>query len=231
VVVCGSVVKETIIPGWSDLDLIFLIEGFEKLDSLYQVRDALLRAKCDTEIGIGVDTVFHDEFRKTRKLGGRPLAMTFEVAGYGQTWYGKNPFAGLEFDSEAQQRVANEKVIAILAEIHNWRRSFLTISFEEIQSSEQWLARCVKLCLKLLKHETDANVHGPYTYEAALHRLRAHYPAHKGLLMFETAVGVRREWLNVVGHQPAIREALSFLNNHLAEYYIPSRTVETPWLV
>jgi predicted nucleotidyltransferase len=215
IVVCGSLIKDTLIPGWSDLDfVIFLERSDDNIKQLDALRGALNEAKGDVLIGIGVDLVYQDTFENGFRLGGRPLAMTFEVAGYGKTLFGPNPFSQLLINDQIKQLIEYDRKQAIRAELHNWRRSLLVAKSADIH----WLARCTKTVLKILKHETDPNLLGPYTYDAAfLLAIDRGLPAEK-LELFSAAVKYRLQWLSISADEQTMSNSTSFLQRRLSDY-------------
>lgn len=200
--------------GWSDLDLVVFLHNLAKSsDFLQKMRRAIAEGKGDIRIGIGIDLVYTDLFSKTRRFGGRPLAMTFEVAGYGKVMYGPNPFNGLVLTDGIRKSIEYDRVQSIRAELHNWRRSFIGSE----PSINQALQRSTKTLLKLLKHETDPNLKGPYTYDAAYeHAVAAGLPPDK-LRLFYQAVEHRKNWLQIVD-SPSAADACAQLESGLAGY-------------
>lgn len=218
IVICGSVVKSDIVPGWSDLDLIvFLPASSRRLTALAEIRDALRGAKGDVQIGVGVDVVFEDEFEVTNKLCGRPLAMSYEVAAYGETRFGRNQFISLRPLKVARQQLDHERSIGISAEIHNWRRSFLAQGQLECHSLT-WASACVKTVLKVLKFEAGPSSEAPFTYRGSLDRIHRSHPSHLALSVFSEAVKLRESWLQSINNPELFNERIALIISSLVGY-------------
>lgn len=225
IVLCGSLIKDTLVSGWSDLDIIaFFNESASRRDVLRSVRAQLQQARGDVLIGIGVDVVFSKDFKLSNRLGGRPLAMTFEVAGYGQLVSGASPFVNLPRTKEILEAIEYDRKQAIRAELHNWRRAYVK-EIDDVSGATDWLARCIKTALKLLKYETDPNFDGPYTYDAALARATS-----AGLLPedtmggFQAAVAARKNWTELARDRVAAAQAAAHFTSVISAYPEPGAT-------
>ena len=216
-VVCGSVAKMDVVQGWSDLDLVAFCNQTDRLRRLDAVAHALSEASRDIRIGIGVDVVFLDQFRRTYRLGGRPIAMTHEVAEYGLLEFGESPWLGIP--PRNLTRIAQEAAIARAEEVHNWRRAYIVSRREGVLAGDRdWLARCTKTLLKLLKYESDDLPGPPYTYGASLDRLVATRPHHVSLPSFRKAVETRARWMEVAGNADLASQTVQEFEATLAAY-------------
>src|SRR5690349_9105924 len=94
VIVCGSLVKDDVVPGWSDLDLVCIakdrISKRETLRATAKIYEFLTNTY---HIGIGLDLAWRNEVDHSYRIGGRPLAMTYEVAQYGEFYINDQPFS------------------------------------------------------------------------------------------------------------------------------------------
>ena len=214
VVACGSLVKGDIIPGWSDLDLIVFLEpDTDPLVALESARISILRARGDIEIGIGFDVVGHDDFLQSKgRIGGRPLAMSYEVARYGRALMGVNPFHSVDLEIPDAEQIGRERVANVRAELHNWRRDYLEGSYTN--ATPRALAHATKTLLKLLKHETAPDPAPPFTYEAALSYLRVDAATHSADEAFAAAVRTRRDWNMLTDTDTVFRTLVGALSRY-----------------
>ena len=193
ITIAGSVAKGDVVPWWSDLDiLIFYSSAADPLLVLDNIRAALNPLHQQFAIGLGCDLVATDDFEVTRRLGGRPLAMTFELAQYAKTTYGPNFLQGLRPNSHDLELIRLERALGIAVEIHNWRRR--VVASDEALPIEK-LKRDVKSMLRILKYESNPEFVAPYTYQAALHTVERHGVDFHTLRAYRTAVQIRRDWL------------------------------------
>jgi predicted nucleotidyltransferase len=198
VVLCGSLAKGDLIPGWSDVDIIVFVDQLRWTSGcLSSISDALRRAVGDTKVGIGLDVVEYEPFRRTEKLCGRPYMMTYEVAGYGIVQYGLNAFDGMRFDGRAQQCVDAERPLLIASELDNWRRTYLRLGADD-RHSVAWLFECAKSLLRLLQCETGPNLVAPMSCAGSLTRLEQVRPEHPAIPAFREAVAIRHDWDSLV---------------------------------
>ncbi len=215
--------KPDIVPGWSDLDLIaFLKPSNDRLSDLAILREGLVKAKDEIEIGIGLDIVYEDEFLVSKKICGRPRAMTYEVALYGIVCFGSNPFETIAGSMLPYNDLRYEKFVAISAEIHNWRRAFMAYDSTKPDST-RWDAQIIKTALKLLKHEVGASKEPPFTHQGNLDRFLTLFPTHPAKKTFSQAVDLRREWLKYSNEPKKLKEMTVSINQILASYPLPSK--------
>ncbi len=213
IVLCGSLVKETVVPGWSDIDLVIFVDHL--CPELYPgIRRAVRRATERARIGVGIDLVVEKEFKATQRLCGKPLAMRYEVADYGLVKFGDNPFARCRISREVQSRINYESILEISSLVHNWRRRLLA---KKNLFSLHYLAECVKNSLKILKFESNILIERPYTYENAYKIVANEYSLHPSLRMFEAAIQVRRSWREMTVN-PDIKKLASFLSDSISGY-------------
>ncbi len=214
IVMCGSVVKGSLVPGWSDLDIVLIMNGYNlNLSDLEKIKKAIELAKNFINIGIGLDVVGYSQFIRDNKFGGRPLAMTIEVAAYGEVVFGKSPFVNDLSPNQFTERLIQEKRIGILAEIHNWRRSYL-LRKKDIDYS--FLAYTVKTLLKILTFEAGPKTKAPFTYEGALEIIRqVGYPE---LNHFIQAVTTRANWAGMLERErdliPTFQQISTAINHY-----------------
>jgi predicted nucleotidyltransferase len=108
-VLCGSLAKGDLVPGWSDIDfIVFCHDAAITLDFMEKASEILLDPTCK-RIGIGIDFCETADFRKRMKIGGRPYMMTFEVAQYGQRKWGPDPWVGMEYGDRQRGLVEMER--------------------------------------------------------------------------------------------------------------------------
>ena len=203
IVTCGSLVKATLVPGWSDLDIIVFCKSTVKqwalLNDVSGMMSELSRAYS---IGVGIDFVSIDSFRRTLRLGGRPLAMSREVAGYGRISFGPDPFERLVWSEEYFEAARVEALNACRATIHNWRRH--VVARWRNDDPARNLQYDTKVGLKLLKCESDPNTGPSYTYDTALRNVQRIETDRFPPQLFEECVKTRKAWGHVAHDQGEI---------------------------
>lgn len=218
VVLCGSLVKSDIVPGWSDLDIIaFIHHSADCQAALQKTRSALFDARGSIRIGLGVDLVCEDQFESTNKICGKPLAMTPEVAAYGETAFGRDPFRSFHYDETVEEQIDHECPVIVAAQVHDWRRAFLA---HRPGGLIEWSAYCVKAALKLMKLEAGPNLEAPFTHHGTLEKLTVRCPNHPALFGFVEAVEMRRDWLKYMNNPQLLEARMSVLCEILAKYPI-----------
>lgn len=169
-VLCGSLAKDDLIPGWSDVDLIVFINADpSRIQVLQRVRSAMLEAKGDLNIGIGLDVVYTDLFLKSRKFCGRPYMMTYEVVQYGEVLYGDDLLSDIQYDGLARRRIELERPTLIASEIHNWRRLFV---FNPNEQSIDFFFHTTKAMLRLLMFNASPLQSGQISVSGYLQALK-----------------------------------------------------------
>jgi hypothetical protein len=190
IVLCGSLAKLDLVPGWSDIDLLlFLGPSGAQLHSLNQVSERVR----SVSLPLGLDIVSYKEFSRTKQLGGRPYMMTYEVAHYGRLLYGPWPFDAVGYDEAARLRVEHERPLLMRAELHSWRRGWCRRDEPE-RDSVLWLFETTKVLLRLLQITTGPNLSAHMGARASLELLRTMHPYHSLIAQFERAVAIRANW-------------------------------------
>ncbi|MDC8985086.1 hypothetical protein [Mycobacterium marinum] len=188
IAICGSLAKDDVIPGWSDLNIVCIARGDaprgETLGELNRIVKDLTER---TAIGIGFDLVWRTEFDRSSKIGGRPLAMTYEVAQCGEFHINPAPFAAAAPMHTVLEQLRQERAVLLLAEMHNWRRA----CFADDEPETNKLA--VKTLLKMLKQCVSPYPGSCFTHAADLTRLPRDIPdiAREAFMM---AVETRATW-------------------------------------
>jgi len=194
-ILAGSYVKRDIVAGWSDLDLIFLTR--DKHLQLHQTRalsNFLRGHPLLPRIGVGLNVVGSDQFKRTRKFGGSPYMMTREVSVYGQVYFGRSPFDNLAFDPSLSELIEVERPLLIASALHNWRRTF----FRDLatQSPVHCAQLAAKALLVLLQLEVGPATSLPINTRESLLRLVRDNPAHPAIPAIEIAIEIRANWLS-----------------------------------
>jgi hypothetical protein len=192
VIVCGSLIKSDVVTGWSDLDLVCIAsDSADKGDTIAVTAHIYQTITAAYHIGLGVDLTWRGEFDRSSRIGGRPLAMTYEVAQYGEFHFNDAPLSSAEPISQMRPALKRERAPLALAEIHNWRRA----SFQSSAlSSELRAAMAVKTLLKLLKILVAPYNGTRFTHSEDLSVLKECVPLtmHQA---FEAAIEVRANWM------------------------------------
>lgn len=221
IVLCGSVAKDDIVTGWSDLDLIIFHPRVPRpLEYLRQVQNALVEAIGERRIGIGLDVVNEEEFARTHKLGARPLYASYDIGRYGRVLAGADPFGSLPPLELMSEAIIAERRLFIAAELHNWVRAFLWRR-RDVAADISWLGYCTKTLLRLLLYETGPLMSAPFTYDGALVRLSTSLPSHPALGALREAVVVRRQWLSAKDDPSMVSQLVESMSEIIASYRIP----------
>jgi predicted nucleotidyltransferase len=193
IVLCGSLAKSDVVPGWSDIDLIVLLnERTGGVSDLSDIRVRLSEISKDYVIGVGIDLVYKEEFRKTTKLAGRPYMMTFEVASYGITKYGENFLEAISYSPDYSELVEIERKFLLASELHSWRRNFVFGKYDV--GSIDFLFNVCKCLLRILQIETGPNLIAPINSESNLAKYKDIKGESEYYSVLEIALSVRKEW-------------------------------------
>ncbi|MEO9801912.1 MAG: nucleotidyltransferase domain-containing protein [Reichenbachiella sp.] len=222
IVVCGSLAKNDIVPGWSDIDLILFLESSHRsIDQLDVIKAKIKSASKEYRIGIGLDITYIDEFLTTNKICGRPLMMTYEVKHYGKIEFGLNYFEKIEEIKLVSNSIEIERKPLILAELHSWRRIY-TFSKESIPPNK-WLFECSKSLLRIMQIETGPNLIRPLNSESVLRKLlKKDFLSKDQKIAFSTAVEIRKNWIDYKNRSfidSEINLISECLNNYIHERY------------
>jgi predicted nucleotidyltransferase len=124
IILCGSVAKHSVTPGWSDIDLIIVTSDHLEPRIYDEIRDCTQRIIRSYNVGIGVDVLSVNElrelFRGIPKILGKPIKMAYDLRRYSQVLYGEDLFVGLprlNFNLMFLEEYFN-----ILSLSHNFRR-------------------------------------------------------------------------------------------------------------
>ncbi len=219
IVICGSLAKGTLVPGWSDIDIIYFFEGSESPAVSYRgIGRTLKRLQTKSQIPVGVDIVSAQNFVNDYRIGGRPLAMTFEVAGSGQTVFGDDLLSQIQFKHQHIAMVKSETDRLIAAELHNWRRWY--ISDADGSDEAMALARNTKTLLKLVKYHTDPNLEKPFSYEQSVEQLLDLADLKQFHSVYKLAAETRADWPNLKNQVNEMKLRNGFFSSSLSEMQI-----------
>jgi predicted nucleotidyltransferase len=200
IVLCGSLAKGDVVPGWSDIDLlVFLSDRGAAVSQLDEVADSVLDASSTFDLPLGLDIVPMSDFVRTHQLGGRPLMMTYEVAHYGVRLFGTWPFDQVEFGNNESTRIEADRPLLMRAELHSWRRGYCSRTRDQRRQTT-WIFETAKVALRLLQCATGPNFLPRLGSRPVLNKLAAEQPGHELLRVFETAVETRERWSDVSWH-------------------------------
>lgn len=196
IVICGSFAKETLVPGWSDIDIIYFVEDQKSpIDTYRDIGKVVRDLQKDQPILVGLDIASSQEFQKTWKIGMRALGMTFEVAGSGMTVFGDCLLKQIEWDEKYRAQIEAEASCLMRAILHDWRRWYIT-TLIDYESSEH-LRKNVMTSLKICKLTTDPNLQAPFSHEQCVNIIRENGGAPSEASVFSLAVETRRNWQEI----------------------------------
>jgi predicted nucleotidyltransferase len=217
-VLCGSMAKDDLVPGWSDIDLIaFLGRTGTSLGTLDDVAAAVSDALQQSRVPLGLDLVPLAEFLRSHQLGGRPFMMTHEVAHYGRSLHGPWPFVDCSYEARARARVETERPLLIRSELHSWRRGYCGRSVDE-RNSAGWLFETAKVLLRILQCLTGPNLLPSLGARQSLQALTDVSPHHELLDAVRLAVTIRQDWDPVNDEVSRWRGELVAMSSALQRY-------------
>lgn len=120
-VVCGSYAKGSLVPGWSDLDIVAVYSGrlgTEQMESLRLTGPD----RANPSVPVSIDYVAADALAQTRRVVGRPLAMALELRHYAFPVFGKNLFSAITEQPNDASEVKEESEKLVRADANNWLR-------------------------------------------------------------------------------------------------------------
>ena len=158
VILYGSMAKNSIIPGWSDLDILIVLtcedmNQFTNLSNKIQLFAQMIFNKYG--VYLSLDVIRKEELPKQSnipKLLGNPLIKTYEIQKYGKCIKGENILDKLEIE-ENKKLLIIEEYLNILLSIHNYRK-FCCQANQEKEKREYLIAKIIlglKTILKILK--------------------------------------------------------------------------------
>jgi hypothetical protein len=133
---CGSYIKGTIIPGWSDLDVLLIIKNdTDQIDNhiILSIQDIIIQSLETYHIGIGLDLFTQQQLPQPPfyKFLGRPASMTFEVAKYGKIIHGHDILKPINEVTPNRLYIILEEFYQIQSIWHNFRRTVCTNRFTD----------------------------------------------------------------------------------------------------
>ncbi|MDA8586763.1 nucleotidyltransferase domain-containing protein [Rhodobacteraceae bacterium] len=196
IVICGSFAKDTLVPGWSDIDIIYFVEDQKSPINTYRKIGKVVRTlQMDRPILVGLDIASSREFQKTWKIGMRALGMTFEVAGSGKTVFGDCLMEQVVWNEKYRLQIKTEATNLMRAHLHEWRRWYINTSID--YESNDHLRKNVVTCLKICKLSTDPNLQAPFSYEQCVNVMRGNGNPEAETNILSLAVETRRNWQDI----------------------------------
>lgn len=158
VILYGSLARNSIIPGWSDLDILIVLtcedmNQFTNLSNKIQLFAQMIFNNYG--VYLSLDVIRKEELPKQNdipKLLGNPLIKTYEIKKYGKCIKGENILDKLEIE-ENIKLLTIEEYLNILLSIHN-NRKFCCQANQEKEKREYLIAKIIlglKTILKVLK--------------------------------------------------------------------------------
>ncbi|MEO1110358.1 MAG: nucleotidyltransferase domain-containing protein [Pseudomonadota bacterium] len=149
-IICGSYAKGSLAPGWSDLDLVVVYTGEMTRERLDAVRLADGR-NPNPRVPVGIDFVRDETLARTRRIIGRPLAMSLELAQYARPVFGPNHFTDLAREPGDAATVARESEVLVRADANSWLRR----SMNGYHSADAELFDAAKTLLRIAMFESS----------------------------------------------------------------------------
>jgi predicted nucleotidyltransferase len=150
VIICGSYAKGSLAPGWSDLDVVVVHEG-----GLTQDRVAALKltgtGRTNPLVPVGLDVVSKPALLRTRRVVGRPLAMTFELKRYAMAVHGENPFTDIPTLPNDTKQIQMESTLLVRSDANSYLRRLLNGYANETEQ----LFDAVKTMLRIAMFESS----------------------------------------------------------------------------
>ena len=166
-ILIGSCAKGTIVPGWSDIDLLLFTRNQITHSLIESIHGTINSTNEKPEIGLTADIIDINQMEKTIRIGAQPIGMIFEVKKYGVLKFGENPFHNINTERISLAKVKNDAKLFINSDIFNWRRQHLTVDTETIEFSNytcKTYLRCLTRFSAPMKHE-------PFSYEKRLEKI------------------------------------------------------------
>jgi predicted nucleotidyltransferase len=215
VMLCGSTVKGTVVPGWSDLDIIAITaSAWPTGDAIAALRAAVRAAEARAPVGVGIDVGGRPLLVREGRIGGRPLAMTYEVSRYGEVLWGTNILLDVPTLPNVRPTIVRDAWTLTLAELHNWQR--LACISTRGATDPTLLPSSLKTVLKLLKHAIEPETDAPFTYPSYLNSFDTMYTGRGRLrTMFAEAIGFRERYASLVASPTESEDAARYLSSEL----------------
>jgi len=214
IILCGSLAKNDIVEGWSDIDIVIFTSSAPDICFLQKFKSAMENAKEGFCIPLGMDIVFDEEFKNSNRFSGRPLMMTYEVATYGILSYGKDYLSPLKYDNIAMNLVNIERKKLIAAEMHSWRRQYINNTY----NISNTFFNTTKALLRILQTEVGPNLELPINNQRNLERFKIKYGNHPSVETLEKAVFIRKNWQHYVSNPTEMEVEIETLSEALTTY-------------
>ncbi|MCC2695327.1 nucleotidyltransferase domain-containing protein [Nodularia sp. LEGE 04288] len=125
-ILCGSLIKNTLTPGWSDIDIVIVVKNESDVInlSIYQgIAQGIAEVERLYGIPVGIDLITSNEIpgkNILHKILGRPINLTYQMLTYSHILYGEDILSNIP-DPNTNLMIL-EQYLAILSCAHNYRR-------------------------------------------------------------------------------------------------------------
>lgn len=217
-VVCGSYAKGSLVPGWSDLDLVAIYAG-----SLTAERVASIgltgAGRANPGVPVGIDFVSADRLQSTRRIVGRPLAMTLELRATTHPIFGSNPFATIPGAPDDMASIRLESEMLVRADANSWLRRAVAGH----PSSRNRLFDATKTLLRIAMFESSPLPKAGFTVADYCGAVRAATPTPEITRALSLAQELRQKWGQGDAAPASTLETLETALFHYCEHWVP------PW--
>jgi len=188
-VVCGSYSKGSLVPGWSDLDLVAIYRGSLSAD---RTAAASLSGsgRANPDVPVGIDYVSADRLRETRRIVGRPLAMTLELRETARPIFGRNPFTTISDAQDDMARIELESEMLVRADANSWLRR--TVAGHACERAR--LFDAAKTLLRIAMFESSPLPKAGFTVADYCAAVRAATPSPEIACALSLAEELRKKW-------------------------------------
>jgi predicted nucleotidyltransferase len=153
IILCGSVAKHSVTPGWSDIDLI-IVTNDQLEPRIYDgIRDCTRRISGFYHVSIGIDILSINEFRelfpRIPKILGKPIKMAYDLRRYSQVLYGEDLFVNLP--QLNFNLMFLEEYFNVLSLSHNFRRLRCQASMDQREHRLKSILVGIRTVEKMMK--------------------------------------------------------------------------------
>lgn len=207
----GSCAKNTVVPGWSDIDILLFIEEDIKYEYLSAVKSMLNGMAGAPKIGITIDQISIKDLISSNRIGSQPLGMAIEVSQYGILKFGDDPFRRMDAKRKSDSEIKSDAKQYILADIFSWKRKYLYSDIYDVEFIEY---TCKTYLRSLMRFSAPMRV-GPFTYENRLSILKQSNTSHVLQKSMEMSVNFRSKYGDIVRDIDVLYALSRFLTENI----------------
>ncbi len=213
VIICGSYAKGSLAPGWSDLDVVVVHEGHLDHDRIAALKLSGT-GRANPLVPVGIDVVSKPALLRTRRVVGRPLAMTFELKRYAIAVHGTNPFKDIPSHPKDKTQIQSESELLVRSDANSFLRRLLLGYNDETEK----LFDAVKTMLRIAMFESSGLPFCGVTVPDYCAAIRSETESAAVVAALDAAQLLRENWKSAQSNPDAHRSDYEVITKTLFHY-------------